>query len=205
MTHRLPVLVQTPAHSQIAGPLTYLSEQNLAPGTLVRVPFGKRETLGVVWNATPGTDFDVSADKLRPIAGVLDAIAPMSPHWQQLVAFSAAYYQRSAGEVALAALPPQLRDLNTKQLARRLKRHAKQAVNLPDDARKPANLVTATTEQAAAITQINTQAGPFLLFGSTGSGKTEVYLQCVQQILASDATAQKIGRASCRERVLMPV
>ena len=190
MTHRVPVLVQTPAHSQVAGPLTYWSEHNLAPGTLVRVPFGKRETLGVVWTANSAAELAINPDKLRPIAGVLDAIVPLSPHWQQLVAFAASYYQRSAGEVALAALPPQLRDLSTTQLARRLKRRAMRAMEMPDAARGPASSVTATVEQASAITQFNAQAGPFLLFGSTGSGKTEVYLQCVQQILASDPTAQ---------------
>ena len=39
-----------------------------------------------------------------------------------LVGFAARYYQRALGEVALAALPPQLRDLDTTQLARRLQR-----------------------------------------------------------------------------------
>ena len=32
--------------------------------------------------------------------------------WRELVAFSSGYYQRSLGEVALAALPPQLRELD---------------------------------------------------------------------------------------------
>ena len=36
------------------------------------------------------------------------------------------YYQRSLGEVALAALPPQLRDLQPEQLARRLRRASTQ-------------------------------------------------------------------------------
>ena len=192
MNHRLPILVQTPAHSQVAGPLTYLSEQILQPGSLVRVPFGKRETLGVVWTALPGGDLGFDADKLRPIAGVLDAIAPLSTHWQRLVAFAAAYYQRGAGEVALAALPPQLRDLNTTQLARRLKRHAKLAAPASGENPVTTNLVATTTEQTRAIAQFYAESGPFLLFGATGSGKTEVYLQCVQQLLARDPTAQAI-------------
>jgi primosomal protein N' (replication factor Y) (superfamily II helicase) len=196
MHHRLPVLVQTPAHSLVAGPLTYLSEQMLAPGTLVRVPFGKRETLGVVWTAAHDVGAALDPSKLRPIAGVLDAVAPLSAHWQQLVSFAAAYYQRGAGEVALAALPPQLRDLNTTQLARRLKRHAKPAD--PALAPKPSEnaiatySVATTVEQTLAIAQFDTQTGPFLLFGATGSGKTEVYLQCAQQALARDPTAQAI-------------
>ena len=50
MPHPLAVVVPTPAHSSIPGPLSYLSELPLAPGTLVRVPLGKREVLGVVWD-----------------------------------------------------------------------------------------------------------------------------------------------------------
>ena len=36
------------------------------------------------------------------------------------------------------------------------------------------------------MAQIEAQAGPFLLFGATGSGKTEVYLRCVQALLERD-------------------
>jgi primosomal protein N' (replication factor Y) len=47
-------------------------------------------------------------------------------------------------------------------------------------------------EQSAVIQQIATQPGPFLLFGATGSGKTEVYLHCVQTLLASSTHAQAL-------------
>ena len=43
------VVVATPAHSGVGATLTYRSELSLAPGTLVRVPLGAREVLGVVW------------------------------------------------------------------------------------------------------------------------------------------------------------
>ena len=62
---------------------------------------------------------------LRAVAGALEGITPLSATWRQLVGFAADYYQRSLGEVALAALPPQLRDLTPKQMERRIKRHAK--------------------------------------------------------------------------------
>ncbi len=247
----LRVLVQTPYHSQIAGPLSYLSEQALQPGTLVRVPLGNRETLGVVWpdpdalvpplalaQVTTPTGATAALDpaKLRPIAGVLVGIAPLSGAWQQLVTFAARYYQRSEGEVALAALPPQLRDMSLLQLSKRLNRNtapktaklskraakalaAAQAVPLaagaPDEPDgQPKNSQVAaqtadsplsapfafaqppsralTVEQTAALAQIDQQAGPFLLFGATGSGKTEVYLQCVERMLAQDPSAQAI-------------
>lgn len=193
MTHWLSVLVQTPAHSQVGGPLSYRSELPLAPGTLVRVPLGKRETLGVVWEA-PGADagaFD--AERTRPIAAALDRLPPLTPAWRQLVSFAASYYQRSAGEVALAALPPQLRELGPEQLARRLKRQAKGAADAADTpATDPSAGVTLTPEQAVVLAQIEQQPGPFLLFGATGSGKTEVYLRCVQQLLAREPDAQAL-------------
>ena len=123
MLHRLAVLVAMPAHSSIPGPLSYRSELPLAPGTLVRVPLGRREVLGLVWDAAdpPGDDRLDRDDK--PILGALEGIAPLSANWRQLVTFSANYYQRSIGEVALAALPPQLRGLSALQLARRLGRY----------------------------------------------------------------------------------
>ena len=108
---RLGVLVETPQHSGLIGPLDYVHVQDLPVGTLVRVPLGKRETLGVVWDAATAEatgEFDPA--KVRDIAGVLEGIPPLSRAWQQLLSFTAAYYQRSAGEVALAALPPQLRE-----------------------------------------------------------------------------------------------
>ena len=53
-------------------------------------------------------------------SSVLAGIAPLNTEWRELVQFAAQYYQRALGEVALAALPPQLRDLQPEQLARRL-------------------------------------------------------------------------------------
>ena len=96
MTHWLCVLVQTPAHATLGSVLSYRSESALPPGTLVRVPLGQRETLGVVWDADSAQatgEFDPA--KVRSVAGALEGISPLSTHWQQLVTFAAQYYQRS--------------------------------------------------------------------------------------------------------------
>ncbi|MBX9816968.1 MAG: primosomal protein N', partial [Burkholderiaceae bacterium] len=185
----LPVLVNTPAHAALGPVLTYQSEQPLPAGTLVRVPLGSRETLGVVWDkggAEATGEFDPT--KVRAIAGALEGIAPLSAQWQQLLTFTASYYQRSAGEVALAALPPQLRELSPEQMARRLKRQK------PAEGATGAVLATPalTPEQATVVGQIAAHPGPFLLFGATGSGKTEVYLHCVHKLLAADPDAQAL-------------
>ena len=52
-------MVHTPAHSGLGEALTYSSDRVLAPGTLVRVPLGSRELLGVVWEPP---DQDTSAE-----------------------------------------------------------------------------------------------------------------------------------------------
>ena len=189
MTTWLCVLVQTPAHSALGPVLTYRSPQALPPGTLVRVPLGRRETLGVVWQAEAlDATGEIELDKVRDIAGTLEGIAPLGQAWQQLVSFAAQYYQRSVGEVALAALPPQLRELSPAQMQRRLKRKpAAQA-----ETGKVQAAQTLSPEQAGVLQQIQTQPGPFLLFGATGSGKTEVYLHAVAAQLASDPQAQAL-------------
>ncbi len=187
MSHRLSVVVATPAHSGLRGPLSYRSESALAPGTLVRVPLGKREVLGVVWDTV--SEPAPEGVEERSIAAALDALPPLSPSWCRLVAFAAGYYQRGLGEVALAALPPQLRDLDTVQLARRLKRRKPGADDTPPtEAALPAP--TAQQETALAQIQASGHEKPFLLFGATGSGKTEVYLRAAARALAADPQAQ---------------
>lgn len=190
MSTWISVLVHTPAHAKLGPVLTYTHAEPLPAGTLVRVPMGTRETLGVVWdnNAIESTG-EIAADKIRSIAGVLEGIAPLSAAWRQLLGFTAQYYQRSVGEVALAALPPQLRDLSAAQMARRMKRKGQVATA----ALAPqSSLPVLTPEQTQVLAEIGAQSGPFLLYGATGSGKTEVYLRCVQTLLESDPEAQAL-------------
>jgi primosomal protein N' (replication factor Y) len=180
------VVVATPAHSGVGEALSYRSERPLAAGALVRVPLGAREVLGIVWRCDDAPPVGLAPEQARDVAQVLDALPPLDATWRDLVAFAARYYQRSLGEVALAALPPQLRDLSPEQLARRLKRPARAA-----PAESTADVARAlSTEQAAALAAIDAADTPALLFGTTGSGKTEVYLQACAHALASGTTAQ---------------
>jgi primosomal protein N' (replication factor Y) len=192
MSFPISVLLHTPAYSQVAGALTYLNDKLLPAGTLVRVPLGSREMLGVVWDqSTDSTGPAIAPDKLRPIAAALDALTPMSSAWRALISFAAGYYQRAIGEVALAALPPQLRDLNSLQLSRRLKKNQLLATENFDAETIDATFsVVLTAEQSGVISQFHAQDGPFLLFGATGSGKTEVFMRCSAELLARDPDAQ---------------
>ena len=187
--HRsVAVAVETPRHTRVSGLLDYASEQPLAPGTLVRVPLGRRDVPGLVWERA--TDAGPPPVVLRPIAIALTALPPLRAEWRALVEFAAAYYQRGVGELALAVLPPELRKLDDTQLARRLKRLAAAApaaqTGVTDTPRLPA-LPMLSDEQAAALAVLATAEGrakPVLLHGVTGSGKTEVYLRAAADALA---------------------
>ncbi len=193
MSHRLSVLVATPVHSKLPQPLTYRSERALSVGALVRVPLGEREVLGIVWADTELQGNGEVLPDVRPIASCLEGISPLSAYWMQLVTFSANYYQRSMGEVALAALPPQLRGLTAAQLGRRLGRRRNDENCAADPATSNATeCIELTDEQAIALSALRTATAPCLLFGATGSGKTEVYLRAVQDMLAADPQAQAL-------------
>ena len=214
--HLVHVAVHTPVHSAIGELLSYTSDAPLAPGTLVRVPLGRRELLGVVWDTPAEPSSMPEGVQLRSISGVLAGIAPVNEAWRRLVGFTAHYYQRSLGEIAISALPPQLRNMTPEQLARRLappklpklSKKAQKAADeaaaalaaasaqLPAAAPAPAAalpaLVALSAEQAEVCAQIESQPGPFLLYGSTGSGKTEVYLRAVQAALQANPEAQAL-------------
>ncbi len=185
----LDVAVSAPAHSQVGGLLTYSCELPVQVGHLVRVPFGKREVLGVVWRVHAQAPSHLTQSAVKNVTAVLDGVSPLSTHWLQLVQFTAQYYQRTLGEVAMAALPPQLRDLTPVQLARRLKK-----TDVSEDAIKAA-LETPwplSEQQTQVLAQMADTSGPFLVHGATGSGKTEVYLQAVARCLAENPEAQAL-------------
>ncbi|MDE3234299.1 MAG: primosomal protein N', partial [Pseudomonadota bacterium] len=185
----LDVAVSAPAHSQVGGLLTYACEFPAQVGHLVRVPFGRREVLGVVWKIHIEAPAHLAANTVRHVSAVLDGISPLNAHWLQLVQFAAQYYQRSLGEVAMAALPPQLRDLTPVQLARRLKKSNLTAEAMKAALQSPWNL---SDQQNQVLSQMAQAPGPFLIHGATGSGKTEVYLQAVARCLAEDPEAQAL-------------
>ena len=200
---RVAVAIDAPQYAGMRSLLTYASEQALVPGTLARVPLGRREVIGLVWDADFGAIATAAAEPvaegeervplvLRPVIEALDALPPLPADWRALVEFTARYYQRSLGEVALAVLPPELRKLDNTGLAKRIKK--KRDHLIPDAVGESARRPALTSEQAAAMDTLAAWAAapappPTLLFGVTGSGKTEVYLRLAEQALAAGKQA----------------
>jgi len=156
-------------------------------GQLALVSFGRREAVGLIVAIVQETE--VPPDKLKNAIAVRDQLPPLSPQWLALAGFAADYYQRPLGEVALPGLPKNLRVPKTVALDRALKKMAK--LPPPGDP-APTGMPPLNTSQQEAADAIGGATGftPALLYGVTGSGKTEVYLQACAQLLARDPQAQ---------------
>ena len=182
-------------------------------GRAVIVPFGRPNKSGVTktvvgWVFETADTTDVPADKLKQVAGAVPSVPQADARWLQLMRFMARYYQRGLGEVSLPALPKKLRvasnfqsDENGVWQLQQGKRTWQQWLKWSTrDAGQPAPIdfhtpLELNIEQQSVLQQLrqNTEcadSAPQLLFGITGSGKTEVYLQYLAQILAQDETAQ---------------
>ena len=78
-----------------------------APGTRVRVPFGRQEVTGVVLGVA--MESDLPPEKLRTIRRLLDVEPLLSPTLMELLVWASTYYHHPIGEVMTTALPVLLR------------------------------------------------------------------------------------------------
>jgi primosomal protein N' (replication factor Y) len=156
-------------------------------GQLALVSFGRREVVGLI--VAVRQDTEVPIEKLKDALAVRSQLAPLSPRWLALAQFAADYYQRPLGEVALPGLPKNLRVPKTVALDRALKKLAKTE---PGHDPSPAGMPILNPAQQQAADAIGSAQGftPLLLYGVTGSGKTEVYLQACAQVLAREPQGQ---------------
>jgi primosomal protein N' (replication factor Y) len=269
------------AHVALPVPLSrtfdYLlpSDMRVVPGCRVSVPFGKRESIGIVTGVSDSSDFPI--EKLKAVSEVLDSSSLFTSDLWRVLHWAADYYHFPLGEVLSHALPVLLRQGKPAELSPllqwfateqgratpldTLKRAPKQqqamaallqgkiyrhqisnmelneaamqalrAKGLADmqgvapvaqDWRKDFRVVgerlRLNTEQATAVGAIRSEDQQFsawLLAGITGSGKTEVYLSVLENILAQGRQAlvmvPEIGLtpqtiARFRERFSAPV
>jgi primosomal protein N' (replication factor Y) len=155
-------------------------------GVQVRVPFGRREIEGFV------VDVGAASERkgLKPILKVAPGGAVFDEKMLRLTHWISEYYLVPWGEVLRTALPGGVRHRPGRKLAARAARDPWDvpASGLPREAFHP------TAEQTQAIGEILGALGKreyagFLLFGVTGSGKTEVYLSAAERVLSEGGSA----------------
>ena len=149
-------------------------------GDRVVVPFGARQRVGVVVEIADASA--VASTKLKPVERVLEGAPRLTADWLELMRFLSSYYQRPFGETVTAALPVRLRSL--KPLPKRRKSAAEAALDAAHPFVSGHDLNPAQAEATARIGAALGSFRPFLLHGITGSGKTEVYLRLIAQVLS---------------------
>lgn len=165
------VAVDAPLYSA----LTYLSSTEFEPqrGQKVTVPLGRRKASGVLL----GPESKQSAMTLRSIES-LDAELPSLPEAHlQWLEWLAQYYYYPIGSVVHLAYPP---------LKKKSPRKSSRPPVIPQLAQE--SPLALTPEQAQCFESIRQHLKGFsthLIYGVTGSGKTEVYLQILQEVLES--------------------
>ncbi len=143
-------------------------------GCRVCVPFGKGERIGVIAEVADDSAWPLA--QLKVAGEILRDLPPLPKEFLDLCEFASTYYQAAFGAALMQALPGGLKRVAT---PKRRKMRAETATALVAPA---PNL---TTEQSAALGAIDPQAGfsAQLLYGVTGSGKTEVYLRLIDRVL----------------------
>ena len=168
---RLSILLPRPFND----PFDYLSEEVLPPGTIVKVHFGRQELYGVVW-----TQNEVAPPKsLKAIQSVVEG--QLTAVSLQFIDWVSDYTLNPRGQILKMVLPvPEAFEAPPKARA------------VPDP--KPPQKPHLSPEQQEAADRLTTsldqqQFQTFLLEGVTGSGKTEVYFEAIEHVLAREGQA----------------
>jgi primosomal protein N' (replication factor Y) len=144
----------------------------LVPGTVVRVPLGRRTLTGVVLRLVPPSQ----RRGLRDVHAILPAPYRLGAPALQLAAWIADYYACALGEAVALLLPPMPATA------------ARRSPLLPAQGQAEAGpSLSAAQEQAVHAICASVSAhryASFLLHGVTGSGKTEVYLRAIEAAMA---------------------
>jgi primosomal protein N' (replication factor Y) (superfamily II helicase) len=145
----------------VARAFTYEVDETVGVGAIVRVPFGRSRARGIVTAIVDAPPPGVDA---RPIESVLGQIPPTLV---ELALWIADYYGSTPAR-ALALVAPE----SPKRRKEQAPPAERQALT------GEAEPVSLSKSQRAAVDRIvGADGGTFLLYGATGSGKTEVYLQ----------------------------
>lgn len=152
----------------------------LKPGMRVLAPFGGRELLGFAIYV--GTESPLPLNRLKTIRRVVDAHPVIDGERWELARWMSGYYLCTLGEALAAMVPAALRQPKVQR--------EEAFSQKPPAAKIP--VLTAHQRQAFGVIQEaldKKAASACLLHGVTGSGKTELYLRAIENVLARGQSA----------------
>lgn len=172
----------------IEGVFSYLVPDELVPviqtGVRVRVPFRNREITGYAVEIKQA----VPEGKLKSVLEVMDTEPVFSPKMRELTRWISENYGCSWGEAIENALPKWVK--HGKKADKALaKAPAYEGLKTPE--KKIDLTLSSDQEKAFEILRsaLNKNSKPFLLFGVTGSGKSELYIRIIREVLKEKKSA----------------
>ena len=154
---------------------TYKSKDIIKKGERVVVPFGNKSIIGIVVKKVSKPK---SLKGLKEIIEITDDHIAFDKSEFKTILWASDYYHHPIGEVFFSFLPTLLRKKNDKTV-KATGEIAKYELNEKDKNFK------LTKEQSTNLNKLNkiNRFDPSLIYGVTGSGKTEIYLQLVEKII----------------------
>ena len=154
---------------------TYKSKVAIKKGTRVIVPFGKKSIVGIVVKKISNPN---SLNRLKEIISIADDHICFDKSIFNTILWASDYYHHPIGEVFFSFMPTLLRKKNDKIITSTSKASE---YKLNDKDKK----FKLTKEQNTSLSKLNKieKFNPSLIYGVTGSGKTEIYLQLAEKFI----------------------
>lgn len=162
-----------------------VSIEKIQPGMRVLVPFGKRESIGVILEVVTHSRF---ATKLKRAKAILDPLPLLSSDMLSLIHWATSYYHHPIGDVLNNVLPKLLRQ-KTRKMQEVIACKSSRVGYNPGNVIPPFKLNEHQQHAIYTIKNYLHKFKTFLLNGITGSGKTEVYLQVIAEVIALNKQA----------------
>ncbi len=157
-------------------------ESAVIPGVRVRAPFKNREITGYVVSRNTAD----TGQKLKPVTQVLDTTPVFSDAISSLSRWIAEYYGCSWGEAIENALPKWVK--YGQKAVKAWEAYEAKTEKEPEFKKPQQAELALTDEQQAAFREITASLDskapvPILLHGVTGSGKSELYIRSIKEVL----------------------
>ena len=157
---------------------TYKSNVELKKGIRVLVPFGNKKLVGIVVKKNINSHLIEKSESIKDVISIIDNHTCFNSSIFNTILWASEYYHHPIGEVFFSFIPPILRKVNDKTISA-LGETSKYKINEQD------KIFKLTDEQKSILLKLSKirKFKPSLIYGVTGSGKTEIYLQLAEKFL----------------------